>query len=51
MIKITYKLIDGSYKSKYIKDHELPETAKKLLEARIKKQIKYWFKEQINETE
>lgn len=48
MIKITYKTISG-YKSKIIEDFELPEIAKKMLEARQKKQIIYWWKEKINE--
>ncbi len=48
MIKITYKTLSG-YKSKIIEDFELPEIAKKMLEARQKKQIIYWWKEKINE--
>lgn len=48
MLKITYKTLSG-YKSKIIEDFELPEIAKKMLEARQKKQIIYWWKETINE--
>lgn len=49
MLKITYKTKSGAYKSKIIEDFELPEIAKKMLEARQKKQIIYWWKEKINE--
>lgn len=49
MLKITYKTISGIYKSKIIEDFELPEIAKKMLGARQKKQIIYWWKEEINE--
>ena len=39
----------SGYKSKIIEDFELPEIEKKMLEARIKNKIIYWWKEKINE--
>lgn len=47
MIKVTYKLKTGEYKSKEIDDFELPEIKAKMLDARVKGKIVYWWIEKI----
>ena len=44
MIKITYKMKDGTYKSKIIEEHELPEVKKKFLNS---KSHEYWWQERV----
>ena len=42
-------MTSGAYKSKIIEEHELNEIKKKMLEARIKQQIIYWWIEKIGD--
>jgi hypothetical protein len=47
MIKVTYKLKTGEYKSKEIGELELPQIKAKMLDARVKGKIVYWWIEKI----
>lgn len=45
MIKITAKMKDGTYKTKFIEDFELLTIKEKMLKLRKEEKIEYWFLE------